>query len=86
MCPLFRSLEARQPVEHLKGPRSFPREPRLGFDDPERLRRVCPHCEELPRWLDPYGLDAPLDPAELFESPWGPLFELFEASERLDPS
>jgi hypothetical protein len=44
----------------------------------------------LPRWLDPYGLDAPFEaPTGLFESPWR-LFGLFEALpellERLEPS
>jgi hypothetical protein len=60
-------------------------------DDSERLRReALPRWEELPRWLDPYGLDAPFEaPTGLFESPWR-LFELFEALpellERLEPS
>ena len=90
MWPLSRPLESRQPAEHLEVPRLFPREPRLE-DDSERLRRngprweVLPRCE-LPRWLDPYGLDAPLDPAELFESPWRLFGTLSEALGRLEPS
>jgi hypothetical protein len=84
--PLFRSLESRQPAEYLEVPRSFPREPRLE-DDSERLRRNGPRWEVLPRWLDPYGLDAPFEAlAGLFESPWRLFGTLPEAPERLEPS
>jgi hypothetical protein len=83
--PLVRSLESRQPAEYLEVPRSFPREPRLE-DDSERLRRVCPRWEELPRWLDPYGLYGLEAPLEAFESPWRLFGTLPEAPERLEPS